>query len=89
MHKIVSLILELENLNSTATKSSLVILGDTQKVRSLKIPEFCSLLPSCSPLLVFEHHLPSLPPHVSFKKPQWGLYKLDHKSVRFMEMPAL
>ena len=33
-------------------------LGDIQKVRSLKIPEFCRPLPPCSSLFVFEHPPP-------------------------------
>ena len=35
-------------------------LGDIQKVRSLKIPEFCRPLPPCSSLFVFEHLPPPL-----------------------------
>ena len=60
-------------------------------------------LPPCSPLLVFAHpstHPPQpqgtlvclVEPNVSFKNPQWNLYKVDtigHKSVHFMEMSAL
>ena len=86
--------------------------GDIKEVRSLKIPEFRSLLPPCLSLFVFEHLLTSpevrsfwleltLSPsisllvkfrekklmmsnsiinselNVSFKKPQWNLYKVD------------
>ena len=40
-------------------------LGDIQKVRSLKIPEFCRPLPPCSSLFVFEH-LPPPPKYVHF-----------------------
>ena len=40
--------------------------GDIQKVRSLKIPDFCSLLSPCLPLFVFStppHLRPPPPPH--------------------------
>ena len=41
-------------------------LGDIQKVRSLKIPQFCRPLPPCSSLFVFEHLAPPPPKYVHF-----------------------